>query len=380
MIISLICASAWCLNQTLIAATAAIDIATVSTVDEAEAWLLQSPRRDVESAEQSESSTPSGLRKESSQRSSYSRVQEVPDEQPVGKTNLHQQRAKNMKGFHAGDGSPRADGPVKGPLVPQERSTDGVDALSSPAVNFTSRNSRRGPQILSGATDTEDLRATKDMCVWAFEVLEAHLNGTDSPGPPPSVTALQRRKISCPLFVTWEKRSASKGRSANTTWEKRSTGRGRLTNGDSEEYKLRGCIGSLSAVPVEKISQYALRSAFEDSRFEPIATEEIPHLRVKISLLLHYERVESWDDWEIGKHGVIVKFRDPNGEKREATYLPEVALDHGFDHFQSVRSLIVKAGYSHPERIDFKTIEVTRYQSSKVALPYAEYLQLRQRH
>lgn len=92
--------------------------------------------------------------------------------------------------------------------------------------------------------------------------------------------------------------------------------------------QLRGCIGTFISAPLSvNIPKYALQrcicsdqSALYDSRFRPIKLEEIEHLECSISILLDFEVIQNWKDWEIGKHGIIIEWK---GFK--ATYLPHVA-------------------------------------------------------
>ncbi|KAB5522007.1 hypothetical protein DKX38_026326 [Salix brachista] len=50
---------------------------------------------------------------------------------------------------------------------------------------------------------------------------------------------------------------------------------------------------------------------------------------------------------EVGKHGFIIEFTDPNNNaRRSATYLPEVAAYEGWTREEAIDSLIHKAGYS----------------------------------
>jgi AMME syndrome candidate gene 1 protein len=60
-----------------------------------------------------------------------------------------------------------------------------------------------------------------------------------------------------PLFVTWSTRSSRPGRAS----------------------RLRGCIGNFEAMPLrEGIAEYALISAFRDSRFNKIQEWELETL------------------------------------------------------------------------------------------------------
>ena len=70
-------------------------------------------------------------------------------------------------------------------------------------------------------------------------------------------------------------------------------------------------------------------SALRDSRFKPISKDELNRLHVCVSLLLNFEEGSDYLDWTIGQHGIRIEFRNENGSKRTATYLPEVALEQG---------------------------------------------------
>ena len=90
----------------------------------------------------------------------------------------------------------------------------------------------------------------------------------------------------CPLFVTWDKLKGN-------------------------DYHLRGCIGTLAPLQLRgALAEYARTSAFRDPRFRPIARHEIHNLRVSVSLLVNYEDCENCLEWEVGKHGIIINFRD----------------------------------------------------------------------
>lgn len=71
------------------------------------------------------------------------------------------------------------------------------------------------------------------------------------------------------------------------------------------------------------------RSAFKDSRFNPITREELPRLHVSVSILRHFEDGVDYLDWEIGVHGIRIEFHNEKGNKRTATYLPDVATEQG---------------------------------------------------
>ncbi|CAH0521468.1 unnamed protein product [Peronospora belbahrii] len=158
----------------------------------------------------------------------------------------------------------------------------------------------------------------------------------------------------CPLFVTWE----------------------------IEEHggtRLRGCIGTLAPTSLRNLRDFTLKSALRDSRFAPIGPQELQRLHCTVSLLVDFQDVESYDDWEIGAHGIIIKFSDLRGNEYNATYLPQVAREQGWTHVETVTSLMRKAGYRHSiTEAMLKTVRVTRYRSSIHKLTYQQYLSIRQ--
>jgi len=84
------------------------------------------------------------------------------------------------------------------------------------------------------------------MCLFCFEVLDCELNNVDGPSVPVF------SNDAYPLFVTWK------------------IGR---------DKRLRGCIGTFSAMELHHgLREYALTSAFKDSRFAPISRDELPRL------------------------------------------------------------------------------------------------------
>jgi AMME syndrome candidate gene 1 protein len=200
--------------------------------------------------------------------------------------------------------------------------------------------------------------ATVDMCIFCFDTILDYY-GEIPVGrmlePPRSVLDNDHQ---CPLFVTWDIQ----------------TRRG---------YDLRGCIGCLSPIPLLRVGEYAITSSMKDRRFQPIALAEIPCLRCCVSLLTAYEQGGGWDDWEVGKHGIIIDFFGEGGGnsvKFNATYLPHVAPEQRWDQRQAVKSLVKKSGYRGVVTDSLLSrIQLTRYQSSKAYCTYEQYLEFTQR-
>jgi AMMECR1 domain-containing protein len=119
-------------------------------------------------------------------------------------------------------------------------------------------------------------------------------------------------------------------------------------------------------------------SAFGDSRFDPIAFEELPNLQCSVSLLGNFVEAADPLDWHVGRHGIQIAFNS-SGKRLSATYLPEVAVDQGYSKDQCIQALMRKAGHRAP---DFdgevmRSMHVTRYESTKTTLSYIEHCERR---
>lgn len=182
-----------------------------------------------------------------------------------------------------------------------------------------------------------------EMVHYCFETLQTQLNNTEPPAKPCFTND------SYPLFVTW------------------TIGR---------EKHLRGCIGTFTPIHLHSgLQEYAITSATKDSRFSAISKSEFHRLHCSISLLIKFEEAKDYLDWQIGKHGVRIEFHNEKGHKRTATYLPEVAHEQGWDHTQTIDSLLKKGGYRSVITPDLRhSIKLTRYQSEFLNLSYADYL------
>lgn len=139
-----------------------------------------------------------------------------------------------------------------------------------------------------------------------------------------------------------------------------------------------GCGNMLRPGDVSLLFESALTavrcSAFKDSRFTPISGDEVPRLHVSVSILRHFEDSQNFMDWEIGVHGIRIEFTTERGTKRTATYLPEVAPEQGWDHIQTIDSLLRKGGFKGHISSDVRdSIRLTRYQSEKMTVSYQEY-------
>ncbi|KAJ5209083.1 hypothetical protein N7449_003462 [Penicillium cf. viridicatum] len=178
-----------------------------------------------------------------------------------------------------------------------------------------------------------------------------------------------------PLFVTWNTLSRSGHKS------------------------LRGCIGTFEGQELAAgLKSYALTSAFDDTRFEPIPKSLLPSLSCSLTLLGSFEPCTNALDWSLGTHGLRISFIH-RGRRYGATYLPDVAVEQGWTKEETVESLMRKAGWdggggSAARRLlrgaaggnsgatkpwdqvsDFRTV---RYQGLKASASYAEWQEWRE--
>ncbi|KAI0069979.1 hypothetical protein K474DRAFT_1687611 [Panus rudis PR-1116 ss-1] len=222
---------------------------------------------------------------------------------------------------------------------------------------------------------------TPEHCFHAFDALYCALT-SKKPIPP----KFPNEKY--PLFVTWNTLPSRPGRSP----------------------RLRGCIGNFEPMSLhEGLAEYALISAFRDTRFNKIEEWELENLECGISLLTDFEDGSSYLDWTVGVHGIYISFPHPSllasatDDRSEApsplssstsiptrstlrhsysaTYLPQVAPEQGWDKIETVDSAIRKAGWSGRITEDIRrSVKLRRYQSRKCSVTWSEYAQWRKRN
>ena len=93
----------------------------------------------------------------------------------------------------------------------------------------------------------------------------------------------------------------------------------------TENGRLRGCIGSMEphAALADAAGSYAVSAAFKDPRFSPITKNDLPKIKIEISVLSPLKRAASYAEVEPRRHGVYVTRGAKSG-----TYLPQV-----WEHF-----------------------------------------------
>ena len=91
--------------------------------------------------------------------------------------------------------------------------------------------------------------------------------------------------------------------------------------------QLRGCIGNFQPDDplYQVVQQMTLAAATRDTRFYPVDPVELEHISIEISVLTPLRKIESIDEFQLGRHGIYMKKDGKSG-----TYLPQVAGDTGW--------------------------------------------------
>ena len=105
--------------------------------------------------------------------------------------------------------------------------------------------------------------------------------------------------------------------------------------------QLRGCLGRLeSDWPIARVVAHLGRAVADcDPRFEAVSVAELDELTIEISALTPERPIDSAQDIQIGRHGLIVE----RGYQR-GLLLPQVATEHGWDVQTFLGHTCLKAG------------------------------------
>jgi AmmeMemoRadiSam system protein A len=120
---------------------------------------------------------------------------------------------------------------------------------------------------------------------------------------------------------------------------------------------LRGCIGTILPTRksiAEEIIRNAISAVSEDNRFDPVEEEELEWLDINVDVLSEPERIESEDQLDVKRYGVIVQ----SGAKR-GLLLPDL---EGVDTVKDQISIAMRKGGIAPgSNIDLYRFEVVRH-------------------
>jgi AmmeMemoRadiSam system protein A len=107
--------------------------------------------------------------------------------------------------------------------------------------------------------------------------------------------------------------------------------------------ELRGCIGFIYSNNnlIKTIADAAVLAAFQDYRFLPLSKEEFDKIKIEISVLSEPQKISSYDEIVIGKHGLIVE-----EEGKRGLLLPQVATEYNMNLEEFLTAICRKANLS----------------------------------
>ena len=124
-----------------------------------------------------------------------------------------------------------------------------------------------------------------------------------------------------------------------------------------ESGALRGCIGTIlptTSCIAEEIIENAVSACSRDPRFDPVTPEELPWLEINVDVLSEPEDIDSPDQLDVKKYGVIVSCGG-----RRGLLLPD--LDGVDTVEQQIRIAMQKGGIREGEDIKLQRFTVTRH-------------------
>jgi AmmeMemoRadiSam system protein A len=103
---------------------------------------------------------------------------------------------------------------------------------------------------------------------------------------------------------------------------------------------LRGCIGHVFPVVslYRAVIETARAAAFEDTRFGPLAPQELGELEVSLSVLSPLRPIAA-EQIELGRHGLLISL-----DGRRGLLLPQVPIEHRWDRVTFLEQVSLKAG------------------------------------
>ena len=177
--------------------------------------------------------------------------------------------------------------------------------------------------------------------LFAEEAHSAESRHAPTPGPKPEgsiLPRLARQSVAAAL-------QGSSKFSPAATGPYLSKSRGVLVTLRHRGGRLRGCAGTFLPACANLVAETwrsARLAAFEDMRFPPVKTDELPDLRFDVSVLHSMEDIRSLDELDPARYGVMVSTEDG----RHGLLLPAIA-----EITTSARQLIIarKKGQIEPD-------------------------------
>ena len=121
--------------------------------------------------------------------------------------------------------------------------------------------------------------------------------------------------------------------------------------------RLRGCIGTIAPTTrcvAQEIIRNAVSASTQDPRFAPITEDELKWLEVSVDVLGEPEKIDSADQLDVKRYGVIVSCGS-----RRGLLLPD--LDGVDTPAQQISIALQKGGIREHENYQLERFEVIRH-------------------
>ena len=124
--------------------------------------------------------------------------------------------------------------------------------------------------------------------------------------------------------------------------------------------KVRGCIGTFQKEEIwVQVQRYAVFSAFNDPRFPPLSKEELPKIKVEISILDDPTDVKDISEIKLGEDGIIVEAKGKGG-----VLLPEVAEEFGVKTPEEFLSMLCRKIKLEPDC--WRKAKIKKFKTTKI--------------
>ena len=124
-----------------------------------------------------------------------------------------------------------------------------------------------------------------------------------------------------------------------------------------KEGLLRGCIGTLvptTGCVAKEVINNAISACSHDPRFSKVSIDELPYLEISVDVLSESEKIDSPDELDVKRYGVIV-----SDGRRTGVLLPDLeGVDTVKEQIDIARR---KAGISIDDEISIERFEVVRH-------------------
>jgi AmmeMemoRadiSam system protein A len=121
--------------------------------------------------------------------------------------------------------------------------------------------------------------------------------------------------------------------------------------------ELRGCMGYFEPLHplIDTVTEAAVKAALDDHRFPPVRVDELPRIRLQISVVSCKAPVSVLDEIVVGRDGLYIE-----SESARGLLLPQVAAEHGWDAGRFLEQTFRKCGLS-PAPVGARGIGVYRF-------------------